>query len=106
MGKITFNKNQNICTKCRIDSGYTARDDGFHTSVMHECDSCGCVASILSSRHWVIKFDEELKEFNQNRSKYQHIKPDLENQRWSKYGCSKGKHYFASLLDAAKYKDS
>jgi GrpB-like predicted nucleotidyltransferase (UPF0157 family) len=53
-----------------------------------------------------ITFEDELKEFNQNRSKYQHIKPDLENRRWSKYGYSKGKHYFASLCDAAKYKDS
>jgi hypothetical protein len=51
-----------------------------------------------------LNFEDELKEFNQNRSKYPRIKPDVELKQWSRYDYRKGKTYHQSLQDAASVK--
>jgi GrpB-like predicted nucleotidyltransferase (UPF0157 family) len=52
-----------------------------------------------------LTFEDELKEFNQNRSKYSRIKPDLELKQWSRYEYRKGKTYHQSLQEAAAKKE-
>jgi hypothetical protein len=51
-----------------------------------------------------LTFEDELKEFNQNRSKYSKIKPDLELKQWSKYDYKTGKMFYQSLQEAASVK--
>jgi hypothetical protein len=51
-----------------------------------------------------LTFEDELKEFNQNRSKYSKIKPDFELKQWSKYDYKTGKTFHRSLQEAAKTK--
>lgn len=101
---MKFYGTQNICAKCRLENGYTHRDDGFHTAMRSVCDCCGNIESILPARHWVLPFEIELKEFNQNRSNYSRIKPDLELRQWSRYDYRKGKTYHQSLQEAAASK--
>jgi hypothetical protein len=48
-----------------------------------------------------LTFEDELKEFNQNRSKYSKIKPDLDLKQWSKYDFKAGKTFHQTLQDAA-----
>jgi len=51
-----------------------------------------------------LTFEDELKEFSQNRSKYSKIKPDFELRQWSKYDFKTGKTFHQSLQEAAKTK--
>lgn len=53
-----------------------------------------------------LTFEDELKEFNQNRSKYSRIKPDFELKQWSRYDFKKGKTFHQSLQEAASVKKS
>jgi len=53
-----------------------------------------------------LTFEDELKEFNQNRSRYSKIKPDLELKQWSKYDFKAGKTFHKTLQSAASVKKS
>ena len=44
-----------------------------------------------------MKFEDELKEFYENRSKYRFIKPDVVAQDWCVYIFGKKKEFYKSL---------
>jgi len=47
-----------------------------------------------------LTFEEEVKIFNQNRSKYPHIKPIFESKEWSKYDYKTGNKVYLTLSEA------
>ena len=53
-----------------------------------------------------MKFEDELKEFYENRSKYRFIKPDVIAQDWCVYIFGKKKEFYKSLGIAKVYVDS
>lgn len=51
----------------------------------------------------IMSFENQLKEYYANRSKYPHIRPEVDAKQWSVYVYGEEKKHFGKLSEALKW---